>query len=440
MNKIPLLGRLQSLFDTLRGNYWFLPMVMAFGAGAAAFGFVEVDRRLLVEPIPWISSTGPEGTRAVLSVIAGSMITVTGVVFSITVVALTLASSQFGPRLLRNFLRDRANQLAFGTFVATFLYSLLVLRAVREDETPHVASTVAVVLAGASLFVLIYFIHHTATSIQASNVIAAVVKEIEAHLPSLFPERMGSEEVERASLSIETSRRQLEADGVDLRASSGGFVRLIDEEMILRLAVTYDAVILLHRRPGDFVAEGSILARVAPGHVADDLGAALRESFIVGDHRTPVQDLEFLVGQLTEITLRALSPGVNDPRTAIDCVHRLGAVVASVIEREMPSGIRHDEHGRMRVLAPPTTFDQIVASCFDPVRRYGAGHVAVVVAVLDALRDAGERSTDIGRRRILASHAVEIYAASVAEDPSARDLAIIQEGFDRAMSEIDDAS
>jgi len=440
VNKIPLLGRLRSLFDTLRGNYWFVPMVMAFGAGAAAFGLVEVDRRFLTEPIPWISSTDADGTRAVLSVIAGSMITVTGVVFSITVVALTLASSQFGPRLLRNFLRDRANQLAFGTFVATFLYSLLVLRAVRADEIPHLAATVAVVLAAASLFVLIYFIHHTATSIQASSVIAAVANEIEPHLRSLFPEQMGSEEIERASLSIESSRRQLEADGVEVRASREGFVRIVDEETILRLAVAQDAVILLHRRPGDFIAAGSILARVAPGDTVEKLGSALQESFIVGDHRTPVQDLEFLIGQLTEIALRALSPGINDPRTAIDCVHRLGAVVSSVIEREMPSGIRHDEDGRLCVLAPPTTFEQIVASCFDPVRRYGAGHVAVVVATLDALRDAGERSTDPGRRSILASQAVEIHAASVAEDPSARDLAIIQEAFDRAMKQIEDAS
>ncbi len=438
MNNTPLLGRLRSLFEALRGSYWFLPMLMAIGAGVAAFGLVEVDRRILVRPIPWISSTGPEGTRAVLSVIAGSMITVTGVVFSITVVALTLASSQFGPRLLRNFLRDRANQIAFGTFVATFLYSLLVLRAVQADATPHLASTVAVVLAAVSLFVLIYFIHHTATSIQASSVIAEVAKEIDALLPSLFAEPIGSEEVERAPLSIETARRQLEANGLYVRASSEGFVRVVDEKTLLQLAVKHDAVILLHRRPGDFLAEGSILARVAPDSSVEDLEAALRESVIVGDHRTPVQDLAFLIGQLTEIALRALSPGVNNPRTAVDCVHRLGALVSAIVEREMPSGIRRDQDGRVRVLLPPTTFHQIVASCFDPVRRYGAGHVAVVVAILDAIRDAGERSSDLDRLRSLAAHAVEIHAASVGEHPSARDLAMVQAAFDRTMSELGD--
>ncbi|MGB5809621.1 MAG: DUF2254 domain-containing protein, partial [Polyangiales bacterium] len=357
MDRIPLIGRVRDLFVTVRESYWVLPMVMALGAGVSAVALVSLDRRVSLGSIPGVSDAGPEGTLAVLSAIAGSMITVTGVVFSITIVSLTLASSQFGPRLLRNFLRDRANQVAFGTFVATFLYSLLVLRSVRADESPHIATTVAVGLAALSVFVLVYFIHHTATSIQASSVIAAVAKEIQVQLPKVFSENIGPDDDGSAEIpDVEAIVKGLETSGTVLRAPSSGFIRIIDAESLMKMVEQQETVLLLERRPGDFVVQGARIARMGSCRDVDDARAAFEKCVIIGDHRTPVQDMRFLVGQLTEIALRALSPGVNDPRTAVDCVYRLAAVVCAASTRSEGSPHRHDETGQLRVIAPTTTF------------------------------------------------------------------------------------
>lgn len=408
---------------------------MAFGVIVAAFGLVKLDARVDLAGVPWIGSTSAENTRSVLSVIAGSMITVTGVVFSITVVALTLASSQFGPRILRNFLRARPNQIAFGTFVATFLYSLLVLRAVREDQVPHIASAVAVGMAVLSLFVLIYFIHHTARSIQASTIIASVAKEIDGQIPLLFPEPRDDEDAQAGARAIEALQAQLAQDGAEVAATSDGYVRLLDVDAVLSTAVEHDLIILLRYRPGDFVCAGNSLATIGPTeNVSDQVETLLRESFVFGNYRTPVQDLRVLTGQLTEIALRALSPGVNDPKTASDCVERLGALLCATSNRTMPVGSRSDDSGTLRVVMPHTTFDGIVSSCLDPIRRYGIEHVQIVVALFDALRDAGECCRDPARRRILVEHGLEIQRAFEAQGPrSARDAAEVQRAFEEAM-------
>lgn len=435
MNGFPLLGRLRSLIETIRGSYWFLPTLMAFGAVVASFGLVELDAIVDLRRIPWVASTEAENTRSVLSLIAGSMITVTGVVFSITVVALTLASSQFGPRILRNFLRARANQIAFGTFVATFLYSLLVLRAVRGEQVPHIASAVAVVFAVLSLFVLIYFIHHTARSIQASTIIASVAKEIDVLIPRLFPESREENQAQAGARSIEELQARLAKDGAEVPATSDGYVRVLDDDAVLSTAVKHELFVMLRYRAGDFVCAGNSLARIGPTeNVTDDIKSSLRESFVFGNYRTPVQDLRVLTGQLTEIALRALSPGVNDPRTASDCVQRLGAVVCATANRAMPVGSRSDDSGTLRVVLPHATFEEVVSSCFDPIRRYGIEHMQVVIALFDALRDAGECCRDPARRRILAEHALEIQRDFEAQGrKSARDVARAQRAFEQAM-------
>lgn len=442
VQKLPILARLRNLLDEIRGSYWFLPTVMTAAAVGAAFGLVQLDKTLELEPVRWVGSIEAPNARSVLSVIAGSMITVTGVVFSITVVALTLASSQFGPRLLRNFLRDRSNQVAFGTFVSTFVYSLLVLRAVRKTELPYIASTVAVALAVVSLFVLIYFIHNTARSIQASTVIASVAAEIDALVPKLFPQ--DSQQRPRAeSPSHEAFERKI-SRGTNVSASSNGYVRLVDIDAVLSAAQEHDLVIEVRSRPGDFVYEGNPLLTVAPPeNVTDEISHVLRDSFVLGDRRTPVQDLRALVGQLTEIALRALSSGVNDPRTASDCVQRLGALVCAVAKREMPVGLLCDDSDQARLRFPTPSFEEIVGECFDPIRQYGSEHVQVVVTMIDALRDAAPFCVDKHRRSVLAVHVQEIHAVFAAQKhPSARDVGKVENAFTLAMNRInhEDAS
>lgn len=438
-----LAGHAESTLDAVRASYWFLPMLMALGAAVAALVLVEVGdaaNAFLDEHLPWATVESPSGTRDVLSTIASSMITVTGVVFSITVVALTLASSQFGPRLLRSFLRDRANQASFGAFVGTYLYSLIVLRGVTDDRVPHLATLVAVVLAAASVFVLIYFIHNTAASIQASSVLAAVAGELEAQLGSLFPERLGTGDPPDDD-EITRTRDRIETDGWNVLATSDGFIRVVNAEGLMRLTRERDLVVDLRHRPGDFVCAGARLARVTPGGSrVDEVEEDLRACFVLGDHRTGVQDIGFLIGQLTEIAARALSPGVNDPRTASDCARRLGAVVCRVVDRDMPGPVRRDDPGHIRVIAPVTTFEEIVGRVFDPLRWYGADHVDVVIACLDAISLAAEQAEDADRRAVLGTHAGLIRDAFHDGEPVTRDREAVDAAYRRVTMLLDSGS
>lgn len=403
-------------WDALRGSYWFFPGLMAGLSGASALAVVELDRGLAAESAilaPWLTKVSADGARAVLSTVAGSMITVTGVVFSITVVALTLTSSQFGPRLLRSFFRDRGSQVAFGTFLATFCYSLLVLRAVGTPErVPYLATLGSVILAIASLVVLIFFIHHAASSIQASSVIAAVAQEIREQIPTLFPESLGEDRADRSPEQNWARADEIERRGRTITTDAEGYVRVLDEDAILRQAHDRDALIRLDARPGDFVTRGTSIARVLPPEVVDaDFAVSLRNACLLGDHRTPVQDLCFLTDQLAEMAVRALSPGVNDPKTAVECIHRLGGVVAQLTDRSMPSEFRHDSTGRLRVIVAPTRFEAVVASCFDAIRRHGAHDPQVVVALLDAIATSVRVCSSAERLGVLEEHVREACGA-----------------------------
>ncbi len=441
-------------WDAIRGSYWFFPAQLTALAAAAALGLVELDRRIAAESIAmpaWLGEVTADAARSVLSTIAGSMMTVTGVVFSITVVALTLASSQFGPRLLRTFFRDRGSQTALGFFLATFLFNLLVLRAVENTErVPIVATGAAVGLAIASLFVLIYYIHHAASSIQASSVIAAVACEIEEHLPNLFPEALGNDprDSDAAPDARDDRLAALEASGKPIRCAGEGYVRVIDEETLLDIAVREDTLIGVAARPGDFVVDRAVLARVLPNaELPESCLTEIRESFLLGDHRTPVQDLAYSVEQLVQMAVRALSPGINDPATAVACIHRLGGLLARLGDRRMPSGRRLDDEGRLRVVVAPTRYAEIVGSCFDSIRRYGAGDPDVVVALFDAIHDAATTELSPDRASVLEEQAAELCAARAREeDGSKRDAARVEaaharalEALARARSEREDA-
>jgi uncharacterized membrane protein len=380
-------------WDRIRASFWFLPATMAAGSVALSFATVALDRTLedrWSRSVEWVYAGGAEGASSVLETIAGSMITVAGVVFSLTLVALTLASSQFGPRLLRNFMRDTANQLVLGTFVSTFLYCLLVLRTIRFSDgdafVPHLSVTLGLLFAVASLGVLIYFIHHVSVSIQADEIVTRVSAELLAGIDDLFPEQIGTGASGPVAppdpALLETYRR--EARAVD--AAEDGYLQLVDADALMELAVENDLVFLVEHRPGDYIVAGSALTRVWPGSKLDEaLEARINAVFAIGRQRTPVQDVEFTVGQLVEIAVRALSPGVNDPFTAITCVDRLGSALCRLAQRELPSQYRCDGQGELRVIAPTTTFGGVADVAFNDIRAYARSSTAVTVRLLHTI-------------------------------------------------------
>ncbi|MFL6715661.1 MAG: DUF2254 domain-containing protein [Burkholderiaceae bacterium] len=389
-------ARLLKYWEYLRASFWFLPSLMAAAAVGMALLAVLLDRTVSdkwLSKAAWVYSGGAEGASAVLQTIAGSMITIAGVVFSLTLVALSLASSQFGPRLLRNFMRDTSNQLVLGTFIATFLYCMLVLRTIRRPEegafVPHVAVTMGVVFALASLWVLIYFIHHVSVSIQAEEVIAKVAAELDQTMERLFPEQIGGEgdspgqQEEAASAQALAA---LEQPAAQILASGDGYLQLIDQTLLMAFASESDAVLRLERRPGHYIVHGTALLSVWPPERVDKAARGrLLEAFVLGTQRTSAQDVEFAILQLVEIATRALSPGVNDPFTAISCVDRIGSAMCRLAQRAMPSAYRYDDKEQLRVVAEPPTFAALADTAFHQLRQYARSNVDVTLRLLETI-------------------------------------------------------
>jgi uncharacterized membrane protein len=390
-------AQLASYWDRLRTSFWFLPSTMAIVAILLSFALVNLDASLDAETIrkvDWIYTFGPEGARAILSAIASSMVTVAGLTFSITMLTLQLASSQFGPRLLRNFMRDRGNQVVLGTYLSTFIYCLLVLRTVRGTEdshfVPHTAVAGGVLLALASIAVLIYFIHHVANAIRIETLLEELASETRATIDRLYPERMGRNIPPQA----EVHRGNRPPSDFDQRvrqilAPQGGYVQRVDTDALVRFAVEGNLVLRIDARPGRFVWDNQALLSAYPKDaVSGETEDQLRSAFVLGAERTPEQDLEFSVRRIVEIAQRALSPGINDPTTALYCIDRLGETFAYLARRDIPSAMRMDESGRVRILTETADLDQLAGPAFRAVARYGSTDSDVLdklLATFDAL-------------------------------------------------------
>lgn len=393
--KLPGMVKISALWDTLRTSYWFVPTLMAVAVVVLWMAVFALDRMLgeeLTRRLGWIYSGGPEGARELLAVVSGSMITVAGVTFSITIVALTLASQQFGPFLLRNFMRDTGNQITLGTFISTFIFCLLTLRIIRSSDgvtfVPQLSVSVALLLTLASLGVLIYFIHHVSAFIQASNIIAVVSFDLEAAIDRLFPDRLGSDEGEQPEL--DSYRKEVpetfEAQSAQVTSPDYGYVKALDNEMLLETAVKSGLIVRMLKRPGDFVGGGDVIALVWPGGSLNrDVEKAINESLMLDVQRTATQDVEFVFNQIVEVAVRSLSPGINDPFTAIICIDHLGQGLRHMAKRTIPSPCRYGEDGSLRVIACPVTFPELVDVAFDQIRHYGRSSATVLIRLLETI-------------------------------------------------------
>lgn len=379
---------LRIICDRLRGSYWFLPSLMAVAAAGLSIAMTGLDAaldRVAYADLAVVDLFGPEGARAILAAIAGSMITVAGLTFSITMLTLQVATSQFGPRLLRNFMRDRGNQMVLGTFIGTFVYCLLVMRTIRGVEgasfVPHLAVAAGILLALLSLAVLIYFIHHIALSIRIETILSSLAAETEAAIERLYPDRVGREPAAGAGGALPDF-----AKGHLLRAVGEGYVQAVDGPALVELARRHELVVKVVARPGSFVtAQDGLLLLLPPGGPPEDVAEELRGTFAIGNERTPDQDLSFSVRRIVEIAQRALSPGINDPTTALYCVDRLRQVFGRLAGREAPPAARVDDEGNLRVVAEPVSFDELACDAFAAVTRHVGSNSDVAEGLVHAL-------------------------------------------------------
>ena len=412
-------------------SFWFVPALMSAGAVIGSSVLIYLDRAYDLSVVAWTWSGGASGARSLLSTVATSMITVAGTVFSITIAALTLASQQFGPRLLRSFTVDRGNQIVLGTFVSTFLYCLLVLRTIRgQDEgqfVPNLSVSVAVLLACASLGVLIYFIHHLSSSIQAERLLASVGDELRANLLRLTPPNPPGPGHRQAAPTL-PSREPFRVVATD-----GGYINKVNRSTLVSLAKEQDLLMRLPLRPGDFVSRGETVADIwATLHadIDDALAKQVCENIQIGRRRTPWQDSRYGIRQLTEIAARALSPGINDPFTAMGCLDWLVDSLGELAGRDMPTGVTLDKEGSVRLVEEPVGFAELLALGIEPVRSYGSDSVILVSHLMFSLaRLAAMTSEDENQAAILheARMALEAAEGDLSRDA---DRARAKQGFD----------
>ncbi len=386
---------LRWLWTRINANYWFYPALFSILGAALAFTLVFLDRSGAAEFIndsELIVPARPNGAANMLTVIAASMIGVASTVFSITIAAVAYASGTYGPRLLTNFMEDKGNQFSLATFIGTFVYAITVLRTIRkEDEVaasaeealatalpgfvPQISLLGAYLLMALSVAVLVYFLNHVPASIRINSVLEGIGRRLLEDIRDNYPQDANGGELEPAP------------EGQPLPTEVTGYVQLIDFEELERIAKDTGCKIALEVRTGDFVHPGMAMVRLCEGTANDEFEKRTRKAFTLGPSRTPTQDPQFLIDELVEIGLRALSPGINDPFTAITAIHWLGAATAELGRRDLR--LRSEDHPESGLVHPlPDTYIHFLQRGFGAMRSAVATSPNASLVMFDALRTA----------------------------------------------------
>jgi len=423
--------------EVLRTNLWLVPAVEVAGAVILFIGTYALDRAAYdgVFTVPgWAISGSADVARTVLTAIAAAVITVIGVVFSIVIVALTLTSTQFGPRMLRNFIRDRGTQLTLGTYVATFVYAVLTLGSVGQGShgnfVPHISVTVTLVLMLADLAVLIYFLHHIALQIQLPQVIAGIAADLQGAIELQAGDASAGADAEMAALLI----AEMDGEGGPVAAPRSGYLQFIQHDTLVTIATEVDAVVYVRYRPGHFIIQGTEYATVWPAAAAGRVAQELGRAHVTGPYRTLAQDVSFGIDQLVEICIRALSAAVNDTFTALTCVDWIGDSLTKVTGRWQPTRVYRDSGGAVRVIATEVTWERLVQRAFEKVRQAAPGMPAVMIRQLDALARIMERTTVPEDRQVLLDQAAMIERLSAGTVDEPRDRADVSRAYQRVVS------
>ena len=398
-------ARFRQFLNSLVETFWLVPAAMVVLGVVSAVALLRIDRSgplpLWLADSTWIYNGGGTGARTLLGTIASSAIGVAGTVFSITIAALSLAAGQMGPRLLRNFTRDRGVQITLGAFLGTFAYALMVLRSVRTQEegpfTPHLALTFGIVLAFACIATLVYFVDHMAGRINVDTVVNLVSEDIHAAVSALITDKEQAE----APPDLFWANATVVVDG------RSGYLQQLHSEALADWAGKHGTALRLLVRPGDYVFPGAPIA-VMTVHVPD-AEAAVRDATALGSMRSSGGTADYAVRQLVEVAVRALSPGINDPHTAMSVLDRLGATLCDMAGHHLPSGVLVRE-GAVALVVPQIDYPTLVNVMFHMIRQSARANTAVLIRLLDILTAVTLCEPDLDRRAALSHHAELVWS------------------------------
>ncbi|GAB5561320.1 MAG: DUF2254 domain-containing protein [Synoicihabitans sp.] len=416
---------LTNLIERLRSRQWVIPSILSLGAAFLSVVAVRADSWFaqVIPELPWFVFSGTtDAARQLLGILSASLVSLTTISLSVTMIVLTLASNQFGPRVLRIFLRDHFNQLVIGTFVAALLFCLLLLGQLPAEGSapaPRIAMTLAVLFSVACLFALLGFVQHTARSIQTPCVIKETSTQLDACIRQIYPSSVGQDE----PTTNEVEEPPFEQNDATVHATSCGYLQAIDLDSAMSWAMTHDTTLKIIPKPGDFIVTHSPL--ISPRDQPDDLDDFRHTAeswFLLGEERTDEQDSRYGFQQLAEIAVRALSPGTNDPFTAVNAIDHITCALVTLAQKKSVSGFRHDEEGALRIISPRETFVEIATETFAPLCDYGTDHPVVLRALsrlLSSVETATDREEDkawVKRSREHLTRLVEQLPASISRD------------------------
>ena len=426
-----MLPRLLSFWRELRSSLWALPLLMVIVAGAAAVFAVRFPLRQGEDPVWFLYSGSAEDAPQFLSNLVTAMITMATLVVSITMVVLTLAAQQLGPRLIRSFMADRRTQATLGLFVATVVYLLIVLRSTYggTDTVPNLAVTVGTALVLLCLVALLVFVHHLARSIVVDTIIDRVGETLDADVERLLPAANFEAHAEPATRPRD--------GGAPLVLDHSGYVQAINHHGMVEIAKDADAVIELSLKPGRHVIEGGVFAWIAPADTATDaLRAKLENCLALGGERASVQDLETSIRQLGEVALRALSPGINDPFSAMAVVDRLTESLRKIMQRGAAQCVWTDRDGTVRLLAPSSTFADTVEEAFRQIRQHSQNQPAVLIRLVESLGQLLAQA-NAAQRQVLQKEIEIVLETGRRHIAQEEDLKVLEERSRLALAKAD---
>jgi uncharacterized membrane protein len=426
--------KLLFFWNELKSSFWFVPILIIISSILLSIGLVYLDVEIDSYKAglkKYFLVNSPDSARSILSTISGAMIGVAGTVFSVTLVVLTLASSQFGPRLIKNFMYIRLNQVVLGSYISTYLYCLLVLNAIKDSNgynfIPSFSILVAIIAAIVNIVLLILYIHKIAISIQADKVVSDISDFISKQVVTLFPEKMGGDHESERILELDQIKSGFQYH-ISIKSPKNGYLQYIDSESLIAAVADLDGLFELYFRPGGYMVEGmDIGSYYSSKKIEKEAIHTIINQFVIGKTKTSQQDLEFSIHQMVEIAARALSPGINDPYTAIACIDNLTATMSYLAQAKFPSKYRFDAENNLRVIANILDFEGVLDAAFNQIRQFSGGSTAVIIRLMEALNTINGFTEHKAHKKAVIKHAKMVLDKGIKAITEENDLNDLKE-------------